>query len=137
MQIPRRLLILITSFFSLAIVGVTLDLISAFWQPLPAVAAFQPAQFPTYRLPSQWIAFGTTAPKDLPIAAIAWKIKGILYATPARESQVILSMNGSPDVLYRVGDELTQGLRIEKILEQSLILNHQGKRERLPLSDFS
>jgi len=86
-------------------------------------------------VPSQHI-FGRAAEEDdfLPITSLQLHLTGIIKDSADQVSKVIVSEAGQPGKIYSVGDALTSGITIYSINEDGIVLEHNGKLEKLPLT---
>lgn len=73
------------------------------------------------------------ATESLPITSLQLKLVGVVKAEPEKFSRVIISEGGKSGKVYRVGDTLTGGVKINSITEDGVILENEGRFEKLPL----
>lgn len=71
--------------------------------------------------------------ESLPITSLQLRLVGVIKAEPEQFSRVIISEGGKPGKVYRVGDTLAGGVRINAITEDGVILENEGRFEKLPL----
>jgi type II secretion system protein C len=86
-------------------------------------------------LPSQHI-FGSAGEDTdfLPVTSLQLHLTGVVKDTEDNASKVIISEAGQPGKIYSVGDELTDGIKINSINNDGVVLEHGGRLEKLPLS---
>lgn len=79
--------------------------------------------------------FGLAAEDDdfLPITSLQLHLTGIIKDSADHVSKVIVSEAGQPGKVFAVGDTLTSGIKIYSINEDGIVLEHNGKLEKLPL----
>lgn len=85
-----------------------------------------------------WHLFGTHFSQtlnadDLPITAMNIQLVGLMLATPARYSQVLIAIPGEAEKIYTVGDSIPGGAKIDRITADGVILRRGGKLESLRL----
>ncbi|MDR3478889.1 MAG: type II secretion system protein N [Gammaproteobacteria bacterium] len=86
------------------------------------------------RIPSQHL-FGQSADDDfLPITSLQLHLTGIIQVPESNLSRAIISEGGQSGKIFNVGDELTSGIKIYAINPDSVVLEHAGHLEKLPLS---
>jgi type II secretory pathway component PulC len=86
-------------------------------------------------IPAQHI-FGSQATEDadfLPITSSQIHLTGIINDADAGTSRVIISEAGQPGKIYSIGDEVLSGIKINAINDDSVVLEHGGRFEKLPL----
>jgi type II secretory pathway component PulC len=69
----------------------------------------------------------------LPITSLQLHLTGIEKNTQDNLSKVIISQAGQPGKVYTVGDEIAEGIKINAINNDSIVLSHEGRFEKLPL----
>jgi len=72
----------------------------------------------------------------LPVTSLQMHVTGIMKLQQKQgnaTSQAIISISGQPDKVYRVGDMLPNGVKIDSITKDAVILKNNGHLERLPL----
>ena len=87
------------------------------------------------QIPEQHV-FGISPIEDtdfLPITTLQVHLTGTATATDKQESTALISQSGKLSRVYRVGDELTSGISINAINADSVVLEHNGHLEKLPL----
>ncbi len=81
--------------------------------------------------------FGTygaaNASMTLPMTSLQLRLVGSIKTTPASQSKVIISEADQPAKVYQTGDVLPSGVRVYAITATSVILEHGGQFEKLPL----
>lgn len=82
--------------------------------------------------------FGQTLTEDgeVPITSLALRVTGIskiVNETGRDVSHVSIAIDGGEDKLYQVGDALPDGVKIYRIENNAVILEHEGRLEKLPL----
>lgn len=70
----------------------------------------------------------------VPITSLQLQLVGVIQATPEEFSRVIISRAGNPGKVYRIGDSLTSGVKINAVTPTGVILDNGGNLEKLPLS---
>ncbi|WP_150300456.1 type II secretion system protein GspC [Pseudomonas profundi] len=70
---------------------------------------------------------------NAPDTTLSWVLKGVLSDRDPERSSAILSPQGQPEKLYRVGASLPGNVRLEQILSDRVILARDGKLETLRL----
>jgi type II secretion system protein C len=84
-----------------------------------------------------WHLFGestTVATQTLPITSLQLRLIGVLHASDAQSSRVIISQASQPGKSYGVGDTLTGAVKIYAISQDAVILDNSGHMEKLPLA---
>lgn len=88
-------------------------------------------------LPSEHL-FGQnlTDSGNAPISNLGLRVTGIVkvddqHSTSA--SKVYISISGKPSQIFRVGDELADGVKVYDITSDTVILDNDGHIEKLPL----
>jgi type II secretory pathway component PulC len=85
-------------------------------------------------IPSTHIfGLATEADDFLPITSLQLRLTGIIKNTETTQSKVIVSEAGRPGVVYGMGDTLTSGIKINAINVDGIVLEHEGRLEKLPL----
>lgn len=93
-----------------------------------------PISFASIQNIPEWHLFGqATDEKNIPLTTLNLQLLGVFYQ-PGHDSAVIISDAGQPGKLYKVGDGIPEGASLVKILQYSILLNNNGRIERLPLS---
>lgn len=81
-----------------------------------------------------WHLFGKASDeKNIPLTTLNLQLLGIFYQPDQSAGAVIISDAGQPGKLYKVGDNIPQGASLVKILRYSILLNNNGRVERLLL----
>lgn len=82
-----------------------------------------------------WHLFGNAGQvtTDVPITSLQVRLVGVILATPNSLSSVIISEAGRPGKIYRVGDQLSGGIKVNAIIQDGVILENGGRLEKLPL----
>lgn len=85
----------------------------------------------------EWHLFGKYAVMEktdvLPVTSLQLQLIGVIKATPETFSRVIISEAGQPGKVYQTGDKLSSGVRIYAISEDGVILENEGRLEKLLL----
>lgn len=82
--------------------------------------------------------FGSPLAKvtDVPISSLHLQVTGIVKIEDDEEdnnSKVYLSISGQPSKIYRKGDSVANGVKIYSITPDTVILENNGRFEKLPL----
>jgi type II secretory pathway component PulC len=86
-------------------------------------------------IPNQHL-FGEQPVEDtdfLPVTSLQMHLTGIIKNTGDENSRVIISSENQPGKSYSVGDEITSGIKINAINDNNVVLEHNGRFEKLPL----
>lgn len=86
-------------------------------------------------IPSQHI-FGSTATEDadfLPVTSAQLHLTGIIKNEDNQLSRIIISEAGQTGKVFSIGDEVVSGIKINAINDDSVVLEHNGRFEKLPL----
>lgn len=67
---------------------------------------------------------------SVPITNLQLRVTGIVKGNP---SKATISIAGEPSQIFQVGDDLPDGVKIYEIMPDAVILENEGKLERLPL----
>ena len=73
---------------------------------------------------------------EVPVSSLQLKVTGIATTTgdaALTHSKAYISTSGQPSKIYKVGDEVTYGVKIHDITPFAVILENNGKLEKLPL----
>lgn len=99
--------------------------------PMP----FKPAAHLQLNQVSSFHLFGNDVSNntDLPLASLGVNLIGI-FKNSNGISRALISTNSSTGDVYQVSDNLAPNVKITKILSQSVIVNHNGRLERLEMS---
>jgi type II secretory pathway component PulC len=87
-------------------------------------------------IPQQHL-FGEQPMEDtdfLPVTNLQMHLTGIVKNSRDGDSRVIISSEGQPGKVYAVGDEVTSGIKINAINDANVVLEHNGRFEKLPLT---
>lgn len=76
---------------------------------------------------------GNSSAVNAPDTTLSWVLKGVLSDRDPERSSAILSPQGQPEKLYRVGASLPGNVRLEQVLSDRVILARDGKLETLRL----
>lgn len=76
---------------------------------------------------------GSASVVNAPDTTLSWVLKGVLSDRDPARSSAILSPQGQPEKLYRVGASLPGNVRLDQILSDRVILARDGKLETLRL----
>ena len=76
---------------------------------------------------------GNSSVVNAPDTTLSWVLKGVLSDRDPQRSSAILSPQGQPEKLYRVGASLPGNVRLEQVLWDRVILARDGKLETLRL----
>src|SRR5204863_5740463 len=71
--------------------------------------------------------------KQLPITNLQMTVTGIVKMSEPSASMATISINGQPGKIYKVGDDLPYGVKIDSISNDAVILENEGHFEKLPL----
>ncbi len=86
-------------------------------------------------IPEQHI-FGSAATEDadfLPVTSAQLHLTGIIKDANSQTSRIIISEAGQTGKVYAVGDEVISGIKINAINDDGVVLEHNGRFEKLPL----
>jgi type II secretion system protein C len=85
-------------------------------------------------LPKQHL-FGQSAGDDafLPVTSLQLRLTGIMRDPNEKRSVVIISEGGQPGKVYSIGDAVLNGIVINAINEDGIVLEHGGRLEKLLL----
>jgi type II secretory pathway component PulC len=79
--------------------------------------------------------FGQTD-SEMPITSLQLRVTGIVKKNDAQTgsvSKAYISISGQPSKIYQTGDDLPYGVKVYEITTDSVILENDGKLEKLPL----
>jgi general secretion pathway protein C len=99
---------------------------------MPTAQKKLPAQLATIRQ-AQLFGAAPDSRSDLPQSLLNAKVVGIFLAVPGSHSSAVIRLSGAIDKVYRVGDNLGDGVRIDSITKNSVIIRRNGHLERLVL----
>ena len=82
--------------------------------------------------------FGQSPAKitEVPISSLHLQVTGIVKIEDSADdkaSKVYLSISGQPSKIYRIGDSVSDGVKIDSITADTVILENNGRFEKLPL----
>lgn len=80
--------------------------------------------------------FGQAFNGNVPITNLQLKVTGIVKFdgnANAADSKAYISISGQPSKIYQIGDNLPYGVKIYDISENSVILENDGRLEKLPM----
>jgi type II secretory pathway component PulC len=86
-------------------------------------------------IPAQHI-FGSAPTEDtdfLPVTSAQLHLTGIIKNEDNQLSRIIISEAGQTGKVYSIGDEVISGIKINAINDDSVVLEHNGRFEKLPL----
>jgi len=94
---------------------------------LPGLRAAEPLRL-------QW--FGSSEPAEQPSAALQpvnlrGELLGVLVA--GSRSTATIKLQGKPEQVFRIGDELASGIRLVVVEHQRIVVEQRGQRRELPL----
>lgn len=69
---------------------------------------------------------------DLPLASLGVTLIGI-FADNQNKSTALITLSGGQSKMYHVGDKLAPNVTIEKILTDSVVVQHNGRLEKLAM----
>lgn len=76
----------------------------------------------------------TTAKTDIPQeSALTIKLLGVFFLPDQKNSYVIIETEEHLHKKFRLGDEVTNGVSVQAITKQQVILLHNGQREHLTM----
>lgn len=75
---------------------------------------------------------------EVPVTNLQLRVTGIVKAEYNNEqhgdgSKAYISISGQPSKIYQVGDELPYGVKVYAITPEAVILENEGRLEKLPL----
>jgi type II secretory pathway component PulC len=70
---------------------------------------------------------------SVPITSLQLRLIGVIKSDPENFSRVIISESGQPGKVYGIGDSLPSGITINSIVDDGVILENDGRLEKLPL----
>jgi type II secretory pathway component PulC len=85
-------------------------------------------------LPKQHL-FGQAAGDDafLPVTSLQLRLTGIMKDPNEKRSVVIISEGGQPGKVFAIGDAILNGIVINSINDDGIVLEHSGRLEKLLL----
>jgi len=87
-------------------------------------------------LPKQHLfgsAIHSSNTNNLPITNLQLSLIGIIQSQPESKSSVIISSAGQPGKVYFIGDKISETLEVGAITKDGVILENNGRLEKLPL----
>lgn len=85
-------------------------------------------------LPSMHL-FGQSG-EDMPITSLQLRVTGIVKSNDENgneSSKAYISIEGQPSKIYQIGDSMPYGVKVYAIDTDSVILENDGRLEKLPL----
>lgn len=73
---------------------------------------------------------------DVPVTQLQFRVTGIVKINTAQgntQSKAYISISGQPSKIYQMGDSLPYGVKVYDILPNAVILENEGRLEKLPL----
>ncbi|WP_181919220.1 type II secretion system protein GspC [Alkalilimnicola ehrlichii] len=111
-------------------------------QPIAASATEQRPAGNDYRRLASISLFGEASPDDVATAPIEapdtrlnLTLRGILFNSNPDQARAIIAAPGRADEHYRVGQEISRGVQIDRILADRVILRRDGQYETLRLPE--
>lgn len=106
-------------------------------EPLPNLPAKTAQTIDLSNIPDAHI-FGKPLAKtsNVPISSLHLQVTGIVKIENNQDdkgSKVYLSTSGQPSKIYRIGDSVSSGVKIYSIESDAVILENNGRFEKLPL----
>lgn len=77
-----------------------------------------------------------TASGDVPVTSLQLRVTGIVKIDTEDNdviSKAYISVSGKPSKIYQTGDRLPDGVKIYAITDDTVILENEGRLEKLPL----
>jgi len=133
----RRLAIsvlLLVCLLLLVSVGRSIDLFIP--KPVDSSAAYQPPEKAVAVNPAEiarWHLMGEADVSSLPTTTLALKLTGIFTGADGQQATAIIKVGDDPERVYHLGDQVSAGVVIVKILPMSIILKANGDMQQLPL----
>lgn len=81
----------------------------------------------------EWHIFGVAGAANLPVTSLQLHLVGVIKSIPEKFSRVIIAEGDQPGKVYRMGDVLASGVRVNEINENGVVLDNGGNLETLPL----
>lgn len=69
---------------------------------------------------------------DMPISSLQLRVTGIIKNESDAASKALISIAGSPSKIYHTGERI-EGIKIYAITPEAVVLDNNGKLEKLPL----
>jgi len=82
--------------------------------------------------PEPKIAPRTRAPE---VTRLNLKLVGVYAAKPAERALAIISANGKPEEVYRVGETITGRARLKEVLQTEIVIDNGGRAEIVKLPE--
>lgn len=87
------------------------------------------------QIPQQHLFGQSAAEADfLPISSLQYRLIGTVKMPEEHLSRAMISSGGEMSKVYHIGDELVSGIKIYAINADNIVLEHEGRFEKLPLS---
>ncbi len=71
--------------------------------------------------------------KEAPKSTLNYKLRGIYYSEDKALASAILQKGGGKNQFYRLGDEIDNGIYIDRILPDHILISRNGRLEKLVL----
>lgn len=71
--------------------------------------------------------------KEAPKSTLNYKLRGIYYSEDKALASAILQKGGGKSQFYRLGDEIDNGIYIDRILPDHILISRNGRLEKLEL----
>ena len=86
-------------------------------------------------LPKQHLFGKSFEDSEVPISNLQLQVRGIVKVENDQNnfSKAYISIAGQPSKIYQLGDSLPDGVKIYDITEEAVILENEGRLEKLPL----
>lgn len=84
----------------------------------------------------EWHLFGESVfhSNSIPLSRLSIKLTGIFYSVYPKNSSISMVLNDK-ETIYHTGEALPNGVIIEKILPNNVIIRYQNRLERLTMYD--
>ncbi len=101
--------------------------------PAPALVSIGATAEKMAAIPDEHL-FGAAA-SDVPISSLQLRVTGIVKMNSSGNaaSKAYISIAGQPSKIYRIGDSLPYGVKIQAITADTVIVENDGHLEKLPL----
>ena len=136
----RRLPYLICSLLALMLLFSIIQITQLFVIRDKSQPQFVTSPLPTTRIANiaDWHLFGIYHPKvidakKLPATTLNLKLIGLYLANPEKYSHAIIAIPGEPEKLYKINDILPGNVKVYKILQDRIVLEHNNRLETLTL----
>lgn len=86
-------------------------------------------------LPGQHL-FGQALTTEMPLSSLQLRVTGISKVEDGENAQLsraYISFSGQPSKIYKIGDNITDGVKVYAITNDAVIVEHQGRLEKIPL----